>query len=124
MALAEAKADGIISRLQTTDISERKDNQILLITADILLPKLMVISCQAEAIISRLQTVEYKMLDTEPTLLITADQVVVYEGKIREKPSGKEEARQFIKVYDMFSMNKPFAIRTQIIISTYLHPHA
>ncbi|KAK9150751.1 hypothetical protein Syun_009060 [Stephania yunnanensis] len=26
MALAEAKADGIISRLQTTDISERKDN--------------------------------------------------------------------------------------------------
>ncbi|KAK9165522.1 hypothetical protein Scep_000713 [Stephania cephalantha] len=86
MALAEAKADGIISRLQTTDISERKDNHILLITAD-----------TAEAIISRLQTVEYKTLDTEPTLLITADQVVVYEGKIREKPSSKEEARQFIK---------------------------
>ncbi|KAK9129873.1 hypothetical protein Sjap_010360 [Stephania japonica] len=88
MALAEAKADGIMSRLQTTDISERKDKQILLITAD-----------TAEAIISRLQTVEYKKLDTEPTLLITADQVVVYEGKIREKPSSKEEARQFIKDY-------------------------
>ncbi|KAK9098480.1 hypothetical protein Syun_025525 [Stephania yunnanensis] len=33
MALAEAKADGIISRLQTTISLERKDNQILLITA-------------------------------------------------------------------------------------------
>ncbi|KAK9151867.1 hypothetical protein Syun_010176 [Stephania yunnanensis] len=27
-------------------------------------------------------------------------------------------------VYDMFSINKPFAIRTQIIISTNLHPYA
>ncbi|KAK9097971.1 hypothetical protein Syun_025016 [Stephania yunnanensis] len=26
--------------------------------------------------------------------------VVVYEGKIREKPSSKEEARQFIKGYE------------------------
>nr|GMD51939.1 maf-like protein DDB_G0281937 isoform X2 [Ipomoea batatas] len=32
-----------------------------------------------------------------PTLLITADSVAVYEGVIREKPSGKEEARMFIK---------------------------
>ncbi|KAK9127666.1 hypothetical protein Syun_016463 [Stephania yunnanensis] len=28
---------------------------------------------------------------------LSSFQVVVYEGKIREKPSSKEEARQFIK---------------------------
>ncbi|KAJ4964501.1 hypothetical protein NE237_024440 [Protea cynaroides] len=53
---------------------------------------------KAEAITSRLQTSEYEK-DAEATLLITADQVVVHEGKIREKPSSKEEARQFIKDY-------------------------
>ncbi|KMZ56531.1 Maf family protein, putative, expressed [Zostera marina] len=37
--------------------------------------------------------------DGQPTLLITADQVVVHEGVIREKPSSKEEARQFVKSY-------------------------
>ncbi|XP_026392662.1 maf-like protein DDB_G0281937 isoform X3 [Papaver somniferum] len=60
MALAEAKANGIITRIQTTDCSEK---------------------------------------NAEPALLITADTVVVYEGVIREKPSSKEEARQFIKGY-------------------------
>ncbi|WJX09312.1 hypothetical protein P8452_00161 [Trifolium repens] len=60
MALAEAKADAIISKLQTTSNQERVD---------------------------------------EPTLLIAADTVVVYEGVIREKPSSKEEARQFLKDY-------------------------
>ncbi|XP_075485401.1 uncharacterized protein LOC142525114 isoform X2 [Primulina tabacum] len=33
------------------------------------------------------------------TLLIAADTVVVYEGVIREKPSSKEEARQFLNDY-------------------------
>ncbi|OVA07032.1 Maf-like protein [Macleaya cordata] len=88
MALAEAKADGIISRIQTTDFSEKNVEPALLITAD-----------TAEAIISRLQSAENEEKDAEPTLLITADQVVVYEGIIREKPSSKEEARQFIKGY-------------------------
>ncbi|KAJ0098053.1 hypothetical protein Patl1_28935 [Pistacia atlantica] len=60
MALAEAKADAIIQRLQNT--SQFKD-------------------------------------DPQATLLITADTVVVYKGTIREKPSGKEEAREFIKGY-------------------------
>ncbi|KAI3852885.1 hypothetical protein MKX03_003272 [Papaver bracteatum] len=54
---------------------------------------------KADAILSRLQTDVNKEDDAESTLLITADQVVVYEGVIREKPSSKEEARQFIKGY-------------------------
>ncbi|XP_026392654.1 maf-like protein DDB_G0281937 isoform X2 [Papaver somniferum] len=54
---------------------------------------------KADAILSRLQTDVNKEEDAESTLLITADQVVVYEGVIREKPSSKEEARQFIKGY-------------------------
>ncbi|XP_028757747.1 7-methyl-GTP pyrophosphatase-like isoform X2 [Neltuma alba] len=60
MALAEAKADAIISKLQTTNSQEAVD---------------------------------------ESTILIAADTVVVYEGVIREKPSNKEEARQFLKDY-------------------------
>ncbi|XP_061349701.1 uncharacterized protein LOC133294947 isoform X2 [Gastrolobium bilobum] len=60
MALAEAKANAIISKLQTTSNQERVD---------------------------------------EPTVVIAADTVVVYEGVIREKPSSKEEARQFLKDY-------------------------
>ncbi|RZC44575.1 hypothetical protein C5167_037523 [Papaver somniferum] len=88
MALAEAKANGIITRIQTTDCSEKNAEPALLITAD-----------TADAILSRLQTDVNKEEDAESTLLITADQVVVYEGVIREKPSSKEEARQFIKGY-------------------------
>ncbi|KAI0516668.1 hypothetical protein KFK09_009345 [Dendrobium nobile] len=53
---------------------------------------------KADAIISKLQINEFTEKD-EPTLLITADQVVVHGGKIREKPSSREEAREFIKGY-------------------------
>ncbi|KAL0921870.1 hypothetical protein M5K25_008984 [Dendrobium thyrsiflorum] len=53
---------------------------------------------KADAIISKLQINEFTEKD-EPTLLITADQVVVHGGKIREKPSSREEARDFIKGY-------------------------
>ncbi|XP_028757748.1 7-methyl-GTP pyrophosphatase-like isoform X3 [Neltuma alba] len=53
---------------------------------------------KAEAILKRLP-VDDHIKDAEPTLLITSDQVVVYEGVIREKPSNKEEARQFLKDY-------------------------
>ncbi|XP_058225608.1 uncharacterized protein LOC131334549 isoform X3 [Rhododendron vialii] len=53
---------------------------------------------KAEAIIAKLP-IDYCKQDAEPPLLITGDQVVVYEGKVREKPSSKEEARQFIKGY-------------------------
>ncbi|KAL5704631.1 hypothetical protein ACHQM5_023028 [Ranunculus cassubicifolius] len=54
---------------------------------------------KAEAIISRLGTSNDKENDAESHLLITADQVVVYDGVIREKPSSKEEAREYIKGY-------------------------
>ncbi|KAE7999931.1 hypothetical protein FH972_004310 [Carpinus fangiana] len=54
---------------------------------------------KADAIVSRLQSTGQFKEDVHATLLITADTVVVYEGIIREKPSSKEEAREFIKGY-------------------------
>lgn len=87
MAIAEAKADAIISKLQTIDNQEKDTKPTILVAAD-----------TAEAILPKLPVGHYKM-DAEPTLLITSDQVVVYEGMVREKPSSKEEARQFIKDY-------------------------
>ncbi|KAL5558041.1 hypothetical protein UlMin_034252 [Ulmus minor] len=53
---------------------------------------------KAEAILQRFPIGDY-VEDAEPTVLITCDQVVVYEGLIREKPSSKEEAWQFLKDY-------------------------
>ncbi|MBI5733438.1 MAG: Maf-like protein [Candidatus Kerfeldbacteria bacterium] len=35
----------------------------------------------------------------EPAVLITADQVVIYDGEIRGKPVGQDEARRFLKSY-------------------------
>ncbi|XP_038983519.1 7-methyl-GTP pyrophosphatase-like isoform X1 [Phoenix dactylifera] len=52
---------------------------------------------KADAIVTRLRSNGFKEDHTDPTLLITADQVVVHGGMIREKPSGAEEAREFIK---------------------------
>ncbi|XP_031255064.1 7-methyl-GTP pyrophosphatase isoform X3 [Pistacia vera] len=54
---------------------------------------------KADAIIQRFQNTSQFKDDPQATLLITADTVVVYKGTIREKPSGKEEAREFIKGY-------------------------
>ncbi|XP_031261219.1 7-methyl-GTP pyrophosphatase isoform X1 [Pistacia vera] len=87
MAIAEAKADSIISKLQTTDSQPMNAEPTILITAD-----------TAEAILNKLPIGDH-VREAEPTLLVTGDQVVVYEGVIREKPSSKEEARQFIKGY-------------------------
>ncbi|KAG2724855.1 hypothetical protein I3843_01G036200 [Carya illinoinensis] len=53
----------------------------------------------ADAIVSRLKSTAQFEVEAHSTLLITADTVVVYEGIIREKPSSKEEAREFIKGY-------------------------
>ncbi|XP_040998852.1 7-methyl-GTP pyrophosphatase isoform X2 [Juglans microcarpa x Juglans regia] len=86
MALAEAKADAIISKLQTINHQEKDVEQTILIAAD-----------TAEAILQR--PIGDYIKDAEPTLLITCDQVVVYEGVVREKPSSKEEARQYLKDY-------------------------
>lgn len=87
MALAEAKADAIMSKLQTTEIHEKDGDPTLLIAAD-----------TTEATTTKIPTGDYAK-DAQPTLLITCDQVVVYKGVIREKPSSKEEARHFIKGY-------------------------
>ncbi|KAF5463996.1 hypothetical protein F2P56_014113 [Juglans regia] len=54
---------------------------------------------KADAIVSRLKSTAQFEAEALATLLITADTVVVYEGIIREKPSSKEEAREFIKGY-------------------------
>lgn len=85
MALAKAKADAIVSKLQTSDDQEKDVKPSILIASD-----------TAEGN-PRLHIGEDK--DAKPTLLITCDQVVVYEGMIREKPSSEEEAREFIKGY-------------------------
>ncbi|KAK4722950.1 hypothetical protein R3W88_013183 [Solanum pinnatisectum] len=87
MALAEAKADAIISKFRKTEYLEKDVNPTILVAAD-----------TAEAIIPRVSIGESEG-DAEPTLLITCDQVVVYEGVVREKPSSEAEARQFMKDY-------------------------
>ncbi|KAL1820814.1 uncharacterized protein LOC108219414 isoform X1 [Daucus carota subsp. sativus] len=87
MALAEAKASAVVSKLRTIDNQAKDDKQTLVIASD-----------TEEAITPELAIGDHKK-NAEPTLLLTCDQVVVYEGIIREKPSNKEEARQFIKGY-------------------------
>ncbi|KAF2302292.1 hypothetical protein GH714_034003 [Hevea brasiliensis] len=52
---------------------------------------------KADAIVTRLQTMGQLEENAHATLLITADTVVLYKGMIREKPTTKEEARNFIK---------------------------
>ncbi|XP_076910886.1 uncharacterized protein LOC143568682 isoform X1 [Bidens hawaiensis] len=69
LALAEAKADAIVSRLGIGGHKEQKAHPTLLITADTV------------------------------CLITILFRVVVYEGMIREKPSSKEEARHFVKGY-------------------------
>ncbi|XP_016440652.1 uncharacterized protein LOC107766389 isoform X5 [Nicotiana tabacum] len=93
---------------KTADIDEksiRKENAEELVVA--------LAEAKADAIMSRLETTEQLEENTHPTLLITADtiffgyilptsigiEVAVYQGIIREKPSSKDEARQFIKSY-------------------------
>ncbi|XP_020231437.1 7-methyl-GTP pyrophosphatase isoform X2 [Cajanus cajan] len=80
--------------LMTADIDEksiRKESPEELVMA--------LAEAKANAIISKLQTTSNQEGVDEPTILIAADTVVVYEGVIREKPAGKEEARQFLKDY-------------------------
>ncbi|KAG5232243.1 BIFUNCTIONAL DTTP/UTP PYROPHOSPHATASE/METHYLTRANSFERASE PROTEIN-RELATED [Salix viminalis] len=90
MTLAEAKADAIIANLRTTTMNNQQDKDEE--------PTILVATDTADTILQKLPISDYTK-DAEPTLLITADQVVVYEGAIREKPAGKEEAREFIKGY-------------------------
>ncbi|XP_065847406.1 uncharacterized protein [Euphorbia lathyris] len=87
MALAEAKANAIIDKLQADNNQEKDAEFTILIAAD-----------TAEAILQRLPAHDH-VKDAQPALLITCDQVVVYEGAVREKPSSEEEARAFMKGY-------------------------
>ncbi|KAB5527906.1 hypothetical protein DKX38_021753 [Salix brachista] len=124
MTLAEAKADAIIANLRTTTMNNQQDKDeepTILVATDTDTKKLYCYRycawfCSkwetgcfpyvaligkvlgADTILQKLPISDYTK-DAEPTLLITADQVVVYEGAIREKPAGKEEAREFIKGY-------------------------
>ncbi|KAJ0239024.1 Maf-like protein [Hirschfeldia incana] len=78
----------------TADIDEkaiRRDNPQDLVVA--------LAQAKADEIISKLGGHSQFAQDPRPTLLITADTVVVYKGIIREKPTSKEEARQFIEGY-------------------------
>ncbi|XP_016503645.1 uncharacterized protein LOC107821710 isoform X3 [Nicotiana tabacum] len=89
VALAEAKADAIMSRLETTDHLEENTHPTLLITADTV------------CLFLHIAREYFKYHDLFGYILPTSIgiEVAVYQGIIREKPSSKEEARQFIKSY-------------------------
>ncbi|KAJ0239025.1 Maf-like protein [Hirschfeldia incana] len=84
----------VLGGMKTADIDEkaiRRDNPQDLVVA--------LAQAKADEIISKLGGHSQFAQDPRPTLLITADTVVVYKGIIREKPTSKEEARQFIEGY-------------------------
>ncbi|XP_052135278.1 uncharacterized protein LOC127753865 isoform X2 [Oryza glaberrima] len=85
---------GLEFEVMTADIDEksiRRENPDELVT--------VLAEAKADAIMSRLNISDYQKEGDRPTLLITSDIVVVHEGIIREKPTTKEEARQFLKGY-------------------------
>ncbi|XAR61758.1 hypothetical protein NMG60_11016265 [Bertholletia excelsa] len=88
--LEEMGYDFTIMTANIDEKSIRKENPVELVMA--------LAEAKADALVSKLQTVKEEA-DAKPTILIAADTVVVYEGMIREKPSSKDEARQFIKDY-------------------------
>ncbi|ONM26892.1 Maf-like protein CV_0124 [Zea mays] len=90
---------GLEFQVMTADIDEksiRRENPDDLV--------MVLAEAKADAIMSRLNIDDYQKEGSQPTLLITSDivfdfEVVVHEGIIREKPTTKEEARQFLKGY-------------------------
>uniref|UniRef100_A0A804MV55 Maf-like protein CV_0124 n=1 Tax=Zea mays TaxID=4577 RepID=A0A804MV55_MAIZE len=85
---------GLEFQVMTADIDEksiRRENPDDLV--------MVLAEAKADAIMSRLNIDDYQKEGSQPTLLITSDIVVVHEGIIREKPTTKEEARQFLKGY-------------------------
>ena len=85
---------GFEFQVMTADIDERSirredPDELVMLLAE----------AKADAIMSRMNISDYQKEGDEPTLLITSDIVVVHEGIIREKPSSKEEALQFLKGY-------------------------
>ncbi|PIA52670.1 hypothetical protein AQUCO_01000500v1 [Aquilegia coerulea] len=88
------KEMGYEFKIMTADIDEKgirmeKPEELVMALAE----------AKANAIASMLQNTDLQDQDDKCTLLLTADTVVVYDGVIREKPSSKEEAREFIKGY-------------------------
>ncbi|KAK9220301.1 hypothetical protein WN943_008951 [Citrus x changshan-huyou] len=77
MAIAEAKADAIISKLQITDSQLGNVEQTILIVAD-----------TAEAILNRLPIGDY-IKEAEPTILITGDQSGVLRIWIADYSGGQ-----------------------------------
>lgn len=80
--------------IMTADIDEksiRKDKPEELVMA--------LAEAKANAITSKVQRINSQEKDSEPIILIAADTVVVYGDAVREKPSSKEEAREFLKGY-------------------------
>ncbi|XP_047975199.1 7-methyl-GTP pyrophosphatase isoform X1 [Salvia hispanica] len=69
MALAEAKADAIIGKLENLGNEEKDAKPTVVVSADT---------------VENVQPKLHGKDEAEPTLLITCDQVVVYEGMIRE----------------------------------------
>lgn len=51
----------------------------------------------------------------EPSLLITSDQVVVWDGKIREKPTNKKEAQEFLHGYSTYPAETVTAV---VVVNT------
>lgn len=49
------------------------------------------------------------------TVLITSDQVVVYKGRIREKPESEDECRQFLQDYGAFPVQTVTAVVLSVI---------
>lgn len=88
--LSEMGYDFTIMTAEIDEKSIRRDTPEEMVMA--------IAEAKAEAIIPKLSIADWKD-DADPSILITGDQVVVHEGKVREKPSSKEEARQFIKGY-------------------------
>ncbi|XP_047952611.1 7-methyl-GTP pyrophosphatase-like isoform X2 [Salvia hispanica] len=87
MALAEAKADAIMMKLDRTAQVEDISRPTLLITAD------TGHDCNGIAM------VRTSYLKLSLYLHLIGIKVVVYQGTIREKPTSAEEARQFIRDY-------------------------
>ncbi|TVU24776.1 hypothetical protein EJB05_27233 [Eragrostis curvula] len=113
MVLAEAKADAIMSRLNIADYQKEGDQPTLLITSDIVcFDNLcshtwcnLILSCYESVSSSSMfhvydsnQHFMIKTLEQNETFVVRFE-VVVHEGIIREKPTTKEEARQFLKGY-------------------------
>jgi len=76
---------GFVFETMSPDIDEksiRKDDPEELVT--------VIANAKANTLIIKIR---------EPAILITSDQVVIFEGKIREKPVNEEEARKFLKSY-------------------------